>query len=378
MRAERSPAQLNSLQISHIRNLEKVRLEQLRRVNIFFGRNGSGKTSVLESIHLLGLARSFRGSSVKSLISHGQSTCTVFGLLTCSDRPGPLPLGVSRSAAGEAQIKVGGKNVRTVAELAEELPVLVINSDSFDLLTGSPVARRQFLDWGVFHVEHQFFYQWQRYQRCIKQRNKLLRHGKIGLRELAVWTRDLAASGTAITEFRRAYFNLLVPRFQAIVAQLAPAMEGLEVRFRQGWDQRLSYEEALESSTETDMEQGYTHVGPQRADIKVMIGGHSAADTLSRGQQKLVVCSLKLAQGQLMYEMGRRQCAYLVDDLPSELDRQHSEHVCSLLAAMDAQVFITCVHRDDIMAVWPESGFEDMAMFHVEHGHVNPYPDRSE
>lgn len=355
-----------------------VRLENLCRVNVFFGRNGSGKTSVLESVHLLGLARSFRGSSIKSLISHGQSACTVYGRLAFSGGPGAVSLGVSRSASGEAQIKVGGKVVRTVAELAEELPVLVINADSFDLLTGSPVARRQFLDWGVFHVEHQFFYQWQRYQRCIKQRNKLLRHGKIAPGELAVWTRDLAASGTAISEFRRAYFNLLVPRFQAIIAQLAPTLEGLEVRFRQGWDQRLTYEEALESSTETDIEQGYTHVGPQRADIKVMINGHSAADTLSRGQQKLVVCSLKLAQGQLMYELGRRQCAYLVDDLPSELDRQHSEHVCSLLAAMDAQVFITCVHRDDVMAVWPDSGVEDIAMFHVEHGQVTPYPEQPE
>ena len=378
MRAERSRAQLSALQISHIRNLENVRLEGLRRVNVFFGRNGSGKTSVLESIHLLGLARSFRGNSVKSLISHGQSTCTVFGRLSRSDGPAPISVGVTRSTSGEAQIKVAGRIVRTVAELAEELPVLVINADSFDLLTGSPVARRQFLDWGVFHVEHQFFHQWQRYQRCIKQRNKLLRHGKIDSRELAVWTHDLAASGTAITEFRRAYFNLLVPRFQAIVAQLAPTLEGLEVRFRQGWDQRLSYEEALGSSTETDMERGYTHVGPQRADIRVMVNGHLAADTLSRGQQKLVVCSLKLAQGQLMYEMGRCQCAYLVDDLPSELDRQHSEHVCALLAAMDAQVFITCVHKDDIMAVWPEPGLRDMALFHVEHGHIKPYADPSE
>ena len=378
MQAERSRAQLSSLQISHVRNLDAVRLEHLRRVNIFFGRNGSGKTSVLESIHLLGLARSFRGSSIKSLISHGQSACTVFGRLSSSDGPGLVSLGVRRSTAGEAQIKVAGRIVRTVAELAEELPILVINADSFDLLTGSPVARRQFLDWGVFHVEHQFFYQWQRYQRCIKQRNKLLRHGKISPRELAVWTRDLAASGSAVTEFRRAYFNLLEPRFQAIMCQLSPALEGLELRFRQGWDQRLSYEEALEGSAASDIEQGYTHIGPQRADIKVMINGHPAADTLSRGQQKLVVCSLKLAQGQLMVEMGRRQCAYLVDDLPSELDRQHSMHVCSLLASMDAQVFITCVHREDVMAAWPDAGRDDMAVFHVEQGQVKPYPELSE
>ena len=85
------------------------------------------------------------------------------------------------------------------------------------------------------------------------------------------------------------------------------------------------------------------HLGRRRADIRVLSDGHLAADTLSRGQQKLVICGLKLAQGQLLSELGRADCTYLIDDLPSELDQQHSMHVCEALASMDAQVFITCV-----------------------------------
>ena len=112
--------------------------------------------------------------------------------------------------------------MRAVAELVEQLPLQVITAESFDLLTGSPGARRQYLDWGVFHVEHRFFDQWQRFQRGIKQRNKLLRRGKISDQELVVWTRDLAASGMAITEYREAYFAQLLPRFKEIMTQLAP------------------------------------------------------------------------------------------------------------------------------------------------------------
>jgi DNA replication and repair protein RecF len=206
----------------------------------------------------------------------------------------------------------------------------------------------------------------------------LLRHGKIPEQELAVWSRDLAASGTAINECRQAYFRLLTPRFKAIMARLAPSLESLDLRFRQGWDRQVSFQEALENSIAVDREQGYTHVGPQRADIRVTIDGYLAADTLSRGQQKLVVCGLKLAQGQLMSEAGRGNCTYLVDDLPSELDRQHSERVCELFASMDAQVFITCVQQQDIRAVWPEAELADLAMFHVEHGTVQPYPGPNE
>jgi DNA replication and repair protein RecF len=358
---------LSRLQINHIRNLQSVRLEDLQRINVFFGANGSGKTSILESIHLLSMARSFRGS-IKSLITHGQSHTTVFGQLS----PSGLTMGVQRDLSGEVKIKIAGETVRTVAELVEHLPVQVINADSFDLLTGSPGARRQYLDWGVFHVEHRFFDQWQRFQRGIKQRNKLLRRGKITDEELSVWTRDVAASGETLSDYREAYFKLLNPRFKSIMAKLAPSMDGaLSLRFRRGWDKQLSYREALANSETTDIEQGYTHVGPQRADIRVMLDKHLAADTLSRGQQKLAVCGLKLAQGQLMSEMGHGHCSYLVDDLPSELDHQHAGLVCQLLSGMKAQVFITCVHKKDILSVWPEGEKDEFAMFHVEHGAVS-------
>lgn len=342
-------------------------------MNIFSGLNGSGKTSVLEAIHLLGMARSFRGNSVKSLITHGEPSCVVFGMASGPEAGGVgQTLGVQRGLAGEALLKVGGSPVKSVAELVQHLPIQVINSDSFQLLTGPPGARRQYLDWGVFHVEHRFMGQWQRFQRCIKQRNKLLRHGKISDGELAVWTRDLAASGSAIGEYRRSYFKLLSPRFVDIVAQLAPSLgEGMELRYHQGWERQSSYAAALENSIRTDTEQGYTHVGPQRADIRVLFRDRLASDTLSRGQQKLVVCALKLAQGQLMAQQGKGSCTYLVDDLPAELDQEHGRLVCESLASMGAQVFITCIDQADIAAVWP-SDQPGAALFHVEQGEIRP------
>jgi DNA replication and repair protein RecF len=359
---------LHKIQIARVRNLQDVRLEGLQKVNVFYGLNGSGKTSVLESIHLLGMARSFRGASIKSLITHEETSCTVFGTASLPSSNISLPLGVERMRSGEANIKIGGKAVRTIADLAEQLPLQVISADSFGLLTGPPGARRRYLDWGVFHVEHRFFAQWQRFQRCIKQRNMVLRRGKLSEQELDAWTRDLSASGTAINEYRKAYFSALVPRFLETMKRLAPSLEGLELRFRQGWDAQHSYAEALEQSFRSDIDQGYTHTGPQRADIRVTSGGHLAADTLSRGQQKLVVCGLKLAQGQLMSVEGGRSCTYLIDDLPSELDENHSRLVCSLLASMDAQIFITCVEQEEIRSVWPRG--EKLSMFHVEHGNV--------
>ncbi len=361
---------LAQLHIHSVRNLINVRLRDIERVNVFFGANGSGKTSILESIHLLGMARSFRSTSARTLITHGEESCTVFGT-TVSQKVtsgGSINLGVQRRLSGEAHIKVAETSARTVAELLPHLPLLVINADTFELLMGPPRSRRQYLDWGVFHVEPAFLAQWQRFQRCIKQRNSLLRRDKISVNEVAGWTRELAESGVEINRFRQAYFRRLAPCFRRYLAALAPELEDVELRYRQGWDKSVEYAAALEKSYEADRERGYTHVGPQRADMRVTIAGYSAADTLSRGQQKLLVCALKLAQGELMGEEKAAQCIYLVDDLPSELDRSHTRVVAEQLDQLGAQVFITSVNRDEIEAAWPDPG--NLAMFHVEHGRV--------
>lgn len=367
---------LTQLQIHNVRNLEQVTLQGLARINIFFGANGSGKTSVLEAVHMLGMAKSFRPGATRTLVTHGKSDCTVYGVTSEGSFRSRVPVAVRRSTTGDVQIKLGGQAVRSVSELVEQLPLQVLNAASFELLTGSPAARRQFLNWGVFHVEQRFFVEWQRFQRCLKQRNKLLRHGKLDRSELTVWTRELADSGDRIHEFRLRYFELLAPSFRAIMNRLAPSLQALELRYRKGWEKSLSYSEALEAGLPADIEQGYTHIGPQRADIKVTANGYSAAETLSRGQQKLVVCGLKLAQGGLIAGPRQGACVYLVDDLPAELDQRHCALVCEALAELESQVFITCVARSDLEEMWPAP--VQAAMFHVEHGTVSAAAGRED
>jgi DNA replication and repair protein RecF len=362
---------LTRLDIHNVRNIGQARLRDLGIVNVVSGPNGSGKTSVLEAIHILGMARSFRSASVKSVIQHDRQELVVFGEVTSEVNGGMHPVGVKRGRSGEADIRIAGERVNTAAELVQQLPLQVINANSFELLTGAPKARRQFLDWGVFHVEHQFLPAWQRFQRSLKQRNNLLRRDKIAASELSVWTRELVEAGDAINRYRKAFFDAVVPRFEAVLAALAPELTAVTLSFRQGWDKRQSYSDALANSYTADCDQGFTHVGPQRADIRVLADGYPAADTLSRGQQKLVICALKLAQGQLLADRDVGRGIYLVDDLPAELDQAHCRLVCQCLDQLGAQVFITCVDEREIVDVWPSPGTQPR-MFHVEHGVVQP------
>lgn len=360
---------LTRLDIHSVRNLKRARLDGLAQSNILHGPNGSGKTSVLESVHLLSTARSFRSVTARSVISHGSNELTVYGEVMREGGSRGLPLGIQRDRSGTADIRVAGATVRSAAQLASELPVLVLNSDSFDLLTGSPRDRRRFLDWGVFHVEQGFFASWQRFQRSIKQRNALLRRGNIANAELASWSMELATAGEALTASRERYFARLQARFTQVIAAVLPDSAPVSLHFRRGWDKDRRYHEVLEAGLSVDAEQGYTHSGPQRADIRILSGDVSAADTLSRGQQKLVVSALKLAQGHLHAEdKAAGECVFLLDDLPSELDEWHLRLVCDEITRMGAQVFISCIDLPSLQSVWQADG--PVSVFHVEQGRI--------
>jgi DNA replication and repair protein RecF len=335
--------------------------------NVVYGINGSGKTSLLEAAHILGTARSFRSGGAKSLITHGQESYVVHGERLASGG-GRVSMGVQREKSGGITLRLAGEPSRSVSSLADELPLLLINADSFDLLVGEPANRRRFMDWGVFHVEHNLRDHRRRFQRALTQRNHLLRRGKLEASELEVWTRDLAVHAELVSAGRERFLAALGAVFEPLMRELAPEIGPVNLSYRRGWDASSSYADSLQRSLASDQEQGFTQSGPQRADIRVTVGGYSAAETLSRGQQKLLVCALKLAQGQILAgEQGG--VLYLIDDLPSELDAERCERVCRALAAMRVQTLITCVSASAIPAEWLGSDAE-VAMFHVKQGFV--------
>lgn len=358
---------IQRLSVTGVRNLQPVTLTPSPRINILSGANGSGKTSLLEAIHLLGLARSFRSVRLQPVIQHTLQSCTVFAQKRLAS--GALTaLGITRSLDADYQIRIDGQPARSAAQLAETLPIQLINPDSFRLLEGAPKLRRQFLDWGVFHVEHQFLPVWQRLQKSLKQRNSLLRHGKIADSLMHPWNAELVQSAERIDQMRREYIGRLKPVFLQILAELVQ-IDDLSLSYFRGWDREKGLEQVLAAQLQRDLQVGHTQAGPQRADLRLRIRNMNAAEVLSRGQQKLVVCALKLAQGYLMREAGRREdCVYLVDDLPSELDHQHRAALCRLLESLDCQVFITCVAEDQLQGLWQET--TPRAMFHVEHGQI--------
>lgn len=354
------------LDVQQVRNLSQVQLTLSPHINIIYGPNGSGKTSLLEAIHLLGLGRSFRTNQARYLIQSQTDNCVVSADIDPLATNMPQRLGIQRHLNGDCLIRYAGNNI-DLSTLASLVPLQVINSDTFELLEGSPQARRQYIDWGVFHAENSFIQHWRGFKRVLKQRNSLLKCGKIDYRMRQVWDQEFVRYADLLTQQRENYLEALKPVFNEILADLLDGI-AIEISFRAGWDQKKALDDVLAESFERDLRQGFCSYGPQRADLRVKADGLSAAERLSRGQKKLVVSALKLAQGRLFSQQTQRACLYLIDDLPSELDGNHNKTFCQYLAASHNQCFITCVDRASLQSHWPEQ--VDIAYFVVADGKI--------
>ncbi len=354
---------IKSLKIQNIRNLLHIDFTPSAQVNLIHGANGSGKTSLLEAINFLGLTRSFRTRKFPYFVTRDQSESLVFAQLQRTEGQAQTieALGVSRDLSGSVSIRHSGSNI-DISQLASLVPLLVINTDTFQILEGSPAVRRQFVDWGSFHSDQSYIQAWRSFKRVLQQRNSLLKCGKIDPQIRRVWDAEFVRYAQQITEIRQQYINQLLPDFLAISERLMGEAD-LSLSFSPGWDQKRALDELLEEQLPRDLRQGFTSAGPQRADLRIKIQGISASERLSRGQKKLVVSALKLAQGVVYNRHKEDRCIYLIDDLPSELDAQHCQLFCQFLEQTNSQCFITCVEPQTLMSYWQsETSVKRIAM----------------
>jgi len=351
--------------IQDFRNIERAEFRPASGVNLLVGANGSGKTSFLEAIHFLGFGRSFRTNNTGRVIRRHATRFVLFAEEQQADRN--TAIGLIKNRQGETHLKIGGERAERQSQLAEVLPLQVIHPDSFELLQGGPKFRRAFIDWGVFHVEHAFFPCWVRLRRALKQRNALLKQGR-PYQQVHPWDLEFVRESLQITALRSHYVDSIRPILLQICQHFLNEYE-FDFTLSPGWDQQQELQALLASHYERDRQLGYTQLGPQKADLKIRADGVMAAELLSRGQQKLLVSALKLAQGIHLSEQRHKQCIYLIDDFASELDEHKRQLLASSLLQMGAQVFVTAIRPEQL----PEFMSQDSNLFHVEQGKITEY-----
>jgi DNA replication and repair protein RecF len=357
---------ITRLDIGGLRRFERVSLAPGATLNLLTGRNGAGKTSVLEAMHLMAYGRSFRGRVRDGLVRQGAPAVELF--VEWEEAGGRVRKAGLRHSGQVWEGRLDGASVSHLGELCAALAVVTFEPGSHELITGAAETRRRLLDWGLFHVEPDFLRLWRRYSRALKQRNALLKAGALPA-ELDGWELELADSGDSITRSREAYLQRWLPRFVAEAAVVAPAIGADRLELQPGWRRdELPLADALLLARPRDLMAGFTSVGPHRADIRIAYTGLPGREALSRGQAKLAALALLLSQARLHAELAGEWPVIALDDLASELDRDHQARVVEDLAATGAQVFITGTDVPPAL----EARRAHLAHFHVEGGQLLP------
>lgn len=360
---------LSHLQAHNFRNFSKLNIDFHPRGNLFCGDNGSGKTSILEAIYYCSAARSFRSHIISRVVQHGCDAFSIFATLTHDDIQHSFGLERFIDNPQNNKLQLDSKLLTAVVELARFFPLQLVSQKSFDLLTTGPAAKRKFIDWGMFHVEHNFFDVWRQAKRALDQRNAALKDGcEPDNKALESWSRLLAEWGTKLDAMRQTYIASLLPAINILFRDLLGNYQ-ITLDYYSGWNTKFSLFEALQSSFERDRLLKSTQVGHHRADLRLLIDNVPVQDVLSRGQQKIFIFLLYLAQGVLLKNLTTKTCAYLIDDLAAELDEDNQENITKILSATNAQLFVTGLSPHHL--AYLKSSIPHQ-MFHVKHGELMP------
>jgi DNA replication and repair protein RecF len=346
---------LASLKISSVRSLKEAALQFAPGLNLIHGANGSGKTSILESVFLIGRGRSFRTRHTEQLISRGGASLQLFAQTVEPAHRIGFEYRRDESYVG----RLDGNDVRSLAELPGAFFVEAIDPEVHRLVEGAPGERRRWLDWGVFHVEPAFLESWVRFSRALRQRNAALKLGQ----DPRVWDPELAAQGEEVARHRSLWFETIKPFLNETIHRLARL--DVELSYFRGWSADRSLAEALADGAERDRTRGSTLAGPQRADVYLRVGGKAAKESLSRGQQKLVASAMVLALLQRLREQQATPPTLLLDDPAAELDTVRLASLVQMVTELECQLVITSLAPDLQVFGTPER------VFHVEQGVVS-------
>ena len=337
---------LKSLTTQNFRNLEEADTPFHPHANILVGRNGQGKTNLLEAVYFLATTKSFRTSRIASTFRFGSPSVFVSGVLHRDGLDKTLSVGLETAETRRRVLMVNGEKV-TLPVYLHAMAVFAYSSARLEVIRGTPEERRRFLDRGVASLNPAYLEQLTRYMRVLRQRNALLT--EIALRRqsqntLDAWDNELMVAAGVVHRARAAYADDLATVFGEIVSSHRYHVTNVTMRYTPSTTQELARHRREELRAKM------TLVGPQRDVLDFLVDGRPAAEVLSGGEQKMIVLFLKFAKLELFRRRHDDAPLFLLDDVDAELDLEILQSLLSNLP-VSTQVFATSAKETFLAAL---------------------------
>lgn len=374
---------LNRLTVLNYKNIGEAQLELSPNMNCFIGRNGMGKTNVLDAVYYLSFCRSASNPIDAQVIRHDESFCMLEGeygdeRLTMKDERLVISVGMKRGQ--KKHFKRNKKEYKRLSEHIGLIPLVVVSPADSLLIEGGSEERRHLMDMVISQYDRSYIDALSRYNNACQQRNTLLRGADGGAPQgngltydallMQLWEEQMAEAGEELFAKRTAFVEELTPLFQQYYEYISGGKEVVGLRYVSHC-QRGPLLEVIQRDRQKDLAVGYSLHGVHRDDLEFTLGGHSMKREGSQGQNKTYVIALKLAQ----FDFLKRTASHttpllLLDDIFDKLDAGRVEQIVRLVASDNfGQIFITDTNRDHLDQILSDS-VRDYKLFHVEEGRI--------
>jgi DNA replication and repair protein RecF len=332
---------LSRIWLTDFRSYSSVQVELSPTFTAVLGRNGAGKTNLLEAVSWLASLSSFRGAASSAMVREGAEFAVVRAEVERDGRE--LLLEAQLAAAGRNRVMLNRQPLRQARDLLGALRVTVFTPDDLVVVKGGPAERRRFVDEALVARRPKLAALRSELDRVLRQRNSLLKQAGYRLDEAAaltldVWDDRLATAGEALTSERLSLLAELEPRLNATYGALAGSEATLSLVYESSW-RSVGLAEALQNGRQDDLRRGISTVGPHRDDVGVQLNGLPARTHASQGEQRTLALALRLSVHDLVAAAAGSSPVLLLDDVFSELDPVRSAALLENLP--DGQVLLT-------------------------------------
>ena len=335
---------IKHLSLKNFRNAEVSEIDFSEGVNVICGSNAAGKTNILEAIFYFAAGKSFRNCKDRELISFG---CDKADILMLFDSKGVnKKMSAVLSKNGRRMIKIGESGPLRLPEYIGQFRAVIFTPDHLNLVKGAPENRRRFLDLAICQSFPRYAPTLSEYNRVLAQKNALLKRGNVVDELLEVYNDRLATLAAIITINRRKYISRLEEEAKKFLFDMSGGREELALSYQsqvgdiETQDEiREKYKSIFSEKMQFEKERFISHYGSHKDDFHVSINKKSAKMFASQGQQRSIVLSLKLAEGELSAKLTGEYPVFLLDDILSELDKDRKNYILSRIN--DRQVIIT-------------------------------------
>ncbi len=363
---------LKHLNLSHFRNYSKESIVFKPGTNILFGKNGQGKTNILESIYYLALTKSFRTNSDQNLVLNKEEYFRIQGhFLTDQERE--MTVSIAYSPVDGKRLTHNNQRVLKFSDYIGQVPVVLLAPSDLEISQGGPYRRRQFLDIMLSQASQLYLHHLLQYRRSLKQRNQLLQNEVTDVEMLHSWNEALVNQGVVVVEKRLEAIEKLDFMVKEYYSQLSGGTDRVKLVYQSAFSLRDggniggSFKKALQEQEERDIRLQSTTIGPHRDDILFLINGKPLRGVGSQGEHKTFIISLKMAEYQFLKNLQNQIPLLLFDDIFGELDAGRISNMISTLSEI-GQVFITTTspHFFGKVDSWKSETF----FYEVDAGHV--------